>query len=372
MIFNFWSVLLVASASQSVFLIFLLLTRPGANARAKKLLIALLGVLLLITLSNLVYAGRIYYTYPGLSGLGRGMPLLIGPLIYLYTRAIMDKVFRYHWSQWLHALPYVFAVLFLFIGGPSHPNTEELIGLIDSFLSEGVPADTASIIRLSSYVVQLLIYIFITRRLVRKTSGLDDLLISADRRKKWIITVNMLLVAVCLVMATWATTTLVTGRFGYQANFALTIICSVFIYMTAYRAVANAKELFPDFNKRYGSINLAEDKKRKLLPDLLALFTEDKVILNADLKLANVAARLDTPPHVLTSLINRELGKTFFELLNEYRVKEFIAKASNPDYSHLSIMGIAQEVGYKSKSSFNTAFKKQTGKTPSEYLKNDH
>ena len=173
-------------------------------------------------------------------------------------------------------------------------------------------------------------------------------------------------------MATWATTTLVTGRFGYQANFALTIICSVFIYMTAYRAVANAKELFPDFNKRYGSINLAEDKKSKLLPDLLALFTEDKVFLNADLKLANVAARLDTPPHVLTSLINRELGKTFFELLNEYRVKEFIAKASNPDYSHLSIMGIAQEVGYKSKSSFNTAFKKQTGKTPSEYLKNDH
>lgn len=368
MVFNFWSIVLVASASQSVFLILLLLTRPGANKNAKKLLISLLGVILLITLHNLVYAGRIYYTYPQFSGFGRGMSLLIGPLIYLYTKAIIDKNFRYRWSQWLHALPYFTVFLLLFFGGGSDLSFEELIPMIDSFMSEGVPARPASIIRFSVYVIQLIIYIFMTRNLMRKASGLEGLHISSERRKKWIITVNMLLIAVCIVLTAWAVSAIVTGIYDYQANFYLTIIYSVFVYMIAYRAVANAKDLFPDFNKKYGNVN--EEKKSVLLPDLMTLFQEEKVFLNPDLKLADVATKLDTQPHVLTALINRELGKSFFELLNEYRVQEFIEKSKNPDFAHLSIMGIAQEVGYKSKSSFNTAFKKQTGKTPSEYLKN--
>lgn len=368
MVFNFWSIVLVISASQSAFLILLLITRPSANSRAKKLLIALLGVILLITVNNLVYAGRIYYTYPELSGFGRGMSLLLGPLIYLYTKAIIDQGFRFHWSQWLHALPYVFVMLLLYLGG-SQPSEEVAIAMVDNFMTTGIPATPTAITRFSIYVIQLLVYVLVARSLVKKTTGLDDLLISADRRKRWVLIVNLLLVVVGLVLLSWIASALITGFYGYQANFWLTIIYSIFIYMIAYRAVANARELFPDFNKRYGTINIGEDKKSALLPDLLALFEKEKVFLNPDIKLADVASRLNTPPHVITSLINRELGKSFFELMNEYRVKEFIERSGSPDHAHLSILGIAQEVGYKSKSSFNMAFKKQTGQTPSQYLK---
>jgi len=367
MIFNFWSIVLVASASQCVFLILLLLTRPSANSRAKKLLISLLGVLLLITVNNLVYAGRIYYTYPMIAGLGRGMSLLVGPLIYLYTKAIIDKGFRYHWQHWLHAIPYLIVLLILYLPG-GEPTEDIGIALVDNFMTTGIPTTPASIVRFSIYVIQLLIYVLLARSIVRKTTESEDLQISVNRRKRWILIVNLFLLSACLVLIVSISGALITGLYGYQANFWLTIVYSVFIYLIAYRAVANAKELFPDFNKNYGSINL-DKKKSVLLPDLLALFEAEKVFLNPDLKLADVANQLDTPPHVLTSLINRELGKTFFELLNEYRVKEFIERSGNPDFAHLSIMGVAQEVGYKSKSSFNTAFKKQTGQTPSEYLK---
>jgi AraC-like DNA-binding protein len=68
-------------------------------------------------------------------------------------------------------------------------------------------------------------------------------------------------------------------------------------------------------------------------------------------------------------VLNKELKKSFHEFVNEYRNQEAIKLMSDPDYDHFSLQGIAEEVGFNSKSSFNRSFKKHTGKTPSEFLK---
>jgi len=75
------------------------------------------------------------------------------------------------------------------------------------------------------------------------------------------------------------------------------------------------------------------------------------------------------PPRQLTALLNRELSQSFFDWVNRHRVDTFVQLAQNPAFAHLSIMGLAEEAGFKSKSSFNTAFKKWKGTTPSAYLK---
>ena len=369
MIVNFWSVILIASASQCVFLIFLLLVRPHHNKSAHRLILALLAVLLAININNLWYAGRIYYTYPMMSGLGRGLSLLVGPMVFLYTRAITDAKFRFRWLQLLHIIPYLLVQLLLYLQ-PHPDDINEGIALIDNFMNEGIPATPISLTRFVIYVAHLITYILLSEKVVRNLKqGDQDYLIAGSRRKRWIMQINILLTALTLVLVIAMINAFMYGYHSFTVNFWLTLVYSAFIYLLAYQAVANARELLPDFNKKYNTINLKQDRKAEILPGLLALFEEEKVFLNAELKLADVASRLETPPHVLTSLINTELNKSFFELLNEYRVKEFINRSKDPALSHLSIFGIAQEVGYKSKSTFNMAFKKQTGQTPSEYLK---
>jgi AraC-like DNA-binding protein len=76
------------------------------------------------------------------------------------------------------------------------------------------------------------------------------------------------------------------------------------------------------------------------------------------------------PIHLVSKLIHERFGKSFTDLVNEYRVREFVIRAGSGDYSAHSILGIAFDVGFSSKSAFNNAFKKITGKTPSEFRKN--
>ena len=98
-----------------------------------------------------------------------------------------------------------------------------------------------------------------------------------------------------------------------------------------------------------------------------SLMTEKKIFLDPALNLTSFAEWIDIAPYQLSKLINERFGKSFTNLINEYRVNEFIDRLNDPSYKDHSIYGIALDSGFKSKSSFNSAFKKITGKTPSEY-----
>ena len=91
----------------------------------------------------------------------------------------------------------------------------------------------------------------------------------------------------------------------------------------------------------------------------------EKPFLQPDFSLPQLADRLKLSVHVVSQVINDSLQKSFFEMTAEYRIE--IAKQLLKDQPNIKIEEIAGQVGYNSKSSFNTAFKKLTGKTPSEF-----
>jgi YesN/AraC family two-component response regulator len=91
----------------------------------------------------------------------------------------------------------------------------------------------------------------------------------------------------------------------------------------------------------------------------------EKPFLQSDFSLPQLADRLKLSVHIVSQVINDGLGKSFFEMTAEYRVAT--AKQLLKDQPNIKIEEIAEQVGYNSKSSFNTAFKKITGKTPSEF-----
>ncbi len=71
----------------------------------------------------------------------------------------------------------------------------------------------------------------------------------------------------------------------------------------------------------------------------------------------------------LSQVINEQLGMTFFDYVNSYRVEEVKARLSSPDVKNFTLLGIAYDSGFNSKSSFNSIFKKFTGLTPSQFAK---
>ena len=113
MILSFWSTVLFTSGIQCVLLIAFLGFKPAYNRRAKTLLIGLLSLVLLINLSSLITANYWYKEMPEISGFARGMVLLLGPLLYLYSRSITVPDFRFRWSHILHFVPYFIAVVFI-------------------------------------------------------------------------------------------------------------------------------------------------------------------------------------------------------------------------------------------------------------------
>jgi len=116
-------------------------------------------------------------------------------------------------------------------------------------------------------------------------------------------------------------------------------------------------------------INEPEKLENKLGEQLSAIMKTEKLYLNADLTLSELAKRMRTSPSNSSKSINQFYEKNFNDFVNAYRVEEVKIKLMKPEVSHLSLLGIALECGFKSKATFNRAFKKHSGSSPSEYLK---
>lgn len=103
---------------------------------------------------------------------------------------------------------------------------------------------------------------------------------------------------------------------------------------------------------------------------LLDYMESEKPYLNPALSLRNLAASCDFHPNKLSWLLNDQMGKNFNELVNHYRIEHFKLLATDPSNAHISLIGLAYESGFNSKTVFNTAFKKAEGITPKQYQKN--
>lgn len=140
------------------------------------------------------------------------------------------------------------------------------------------------------------------------------------------------------------------------------------VYLTSIRAIRQSgffKQANVNEPQKYKSSTLTDEQQEAALAKLTAIMTSEKPFLKNDFSLPQLAEKLRLSVHVVSQVINDGLGKSFFELTAEYRVEE--AKQLLKDQPNIKIEEIAEQVGYSSKSSFNTAFKKITGKTPSEF-----
>jgi len=101
--------------------------------------------------------------------------------------------------------------------------------------------------------------------------------------------------------------------------------------------------------------------------ELLELMKTDKPFLNPKLTLFELAKSLDISTTYLSQIINHNLNQHFFDFVNGYRIRKAMEILKNPEKKELTILEILYEVGFNSKSSFNTEFKKYTNQTPTQF-----
>ena len=110
--------------------------------------------------------------------------------------------------------------------------------------------------------------------------------------------------------------------------------------------------------------NQAEQYKNRLLVYML----HEKPYLNAELTLRTLAGLIDIQANQLSWLLNESLGKNFNEFINQYRIETFKTLARKPENANITVLGLALNSGFNSKTVFNTSFKKETGITPKQFL----
>ncbi|WP_239970631.1 helix-turn-helix domain-containing protein [Confluentibacter citreus] len=122
-------------------------------------------------------------------------------------------------------------------------------------------------------------------------------------------------------------------------------------------------------NVKYEKSSLTDDQIKQIHDKLLLLMKEKKLHLTPELTLTLVSQELNVHPNTLSQVINSVEQKNFFDYINTLRVEEFKERVSNPENQKYTLLFLAYECGFNSKTSFNRNFKNLTGKSPTEYLK---
>lgn len=158
-----------------------------------------------------------------------------------------------------------------------------------------------------------------------------------------------------------------------RTNLLVPLGVSVMVYGLGYMrlrhadAPAGAEEQPPA--PKYGKSTLTPERAERHLKKLLHVMETEKPYMDGELTLSKLAERLSMPASHLSQTINERLKQSFSDFVNAYRVEEMKRRLLDPALSRYSILGIAEEVGFNSKSSFNAVFKKHTNMTPSEFRK---
>jgi AraC-like DNA-binding protein len=157
----------------------------------------------------------------------------------------------------------------------------------------------------------------------------------------------------------------------------------VIVFFTAYNSLKQKEIYSLDEQERNEMISVGEDEqvdmlKRQLLSEerleelkvrLNELMVRDEPYLYSNLNLINLAKELHITSHQLSYLINKGFSENFYSYINKFRIEKAKKLLLDNEANKFSIIGIAFESGFSSKTSFNTTFKKMTGYTPSEFKK---
>lgn len=306
---------------------------------------------------------------PALHLVGISTVLLHSPLLYLFARFSFSKSLK--WSEVIHALPFIFFLVSFGVLLVVHPDSVTF--------KYGFIWFTESIVPFNYYGLFLAFvagaYTIAAFLAIRKHKAHLSQTQSSEIRnvlnwlQYWIVAAIIFFIATYLAVELSVSIRQYDSRFTFQVVSVFITFYIVYVSFWGIRKTDAFRNLAPiELNVSTTFVTNYKDAD-ELAEALQESLERGQHYLDPDLSLIRLAEIMKTPPGKLSYAINNRLGKNFYDFVNEYRVKEFLKRLSDKQYTHLSLLGLAFDCGFRSKSTFNAFFKKQTGQTPSAYKK---
>ncbi len=306
-----------------------------------------------------------YISYPHLFALDNSLTLLIFPLLYIYIKSYLDEEFRIIYRNLIHFIPFI---AYLVILSPFFfQSTEDKAFLI----KEGLPIWVESVIYYCNVfvIVQGLIYTIFSIKIL-----VELRLIYQVKWFRHMIIVNTIL---------WitGTTASILGELNFESPidpfiFYYIIITILFI-RSGYFSIKYPELIFVEKNQKFEYLKQASKphkttlvaKDKNDLKKIIEYLEIEKPFLNNELSLADLVENTTFTKHRISELLNSGLNKSFYDVINDYRVKEAIKLLDEGKYKEFTLEHISEQSGFNSKATFYRSFKKAVGETPSSYIK---
>ncbi len=323
----------------------------------RKLPNQIFGFYLLVVAFDLIglFTNRVS-NYPNLEILKISSSLLQMPLFYIYVLSVSYTNFKLRKRHLIHSL------LFL----------TYLVVFKATAISEQSYTTYEAILE-----IQFLIYIIAVFIVLKRYKTLYDQNYSNTNQSvyKWLFQFTILsCIGHSFVLIRWF-----LSNSPYQAHITnINLVISAFILLVVALFVLKAlkqPELFNGVDLKLSPIKKVKEDSTISTNHLSAIkrlkshMKDERPYLDFELTLQKLAIQMDLPERELSLLINHHLGQHFFDFINEYRVAEAQSILSDPKKKEVTVLEILYQVGFNSKSSFYTAFKKVTGKTPTQFKK---
>jgi len=287
---------------------------------------------------------------------------LLGPILYLYVKSLCEKNFSLKPVYLVHGIVFVMMVMYLIIR--------------TFFIS---PSTSENWINHESLVSQIILHVQIAVYVIASFESLYRHRQEIKNHFSAIEQINLtwLLYILIAFTAMWLADFIAFGLIilnieSGNTNYILLVISIsinfLFANFLVYKGLRQP-DVFSGIKmpEKYSGSKISMDESSLIAKRLETFMIENKPYLNPELTIRDLSERLNMHHKYLSQVINSQFNQNFYDFVNQYRVneaKKMLAKNSN---EKTTILEILYEVGFNSKSAFNNAFKKFTGKTPTEY-----
>ncbi len=355
------------------FLTFILLTKKEKSG-ADRILVGWLCVILLHLILFSVISSKEYLQFPYLLGFEIPLPLLHGPFLFLYTKALTSGNISFR-KMSFHFIPHMISFLstipFLLLSQEEkihvYQNEGQGYGILSGIILFGV------ILSGIAYIVLSIRILMKHKRQIKNNFSYTEK-INLEWLFRLIIGLSCIWILVLfaddeMIFTSVVLFVLFIGYYGIKQVGIFTNQPPLELSPVLQSSGATELSIAAMENSKYDKSSLTDNQAQEIHRRLVDVIEVKKIYLTPELTLAMVSEELGVHPNSLSQVINTIEQKNFFDYINTLRIQEFMERVANPDNQKYTLLSIAYECGFNSKTSFNRNFKNIIGKSPSEYLK---
>ena len=308
------------------------------------------------------------------------LPYTYGPMLMLYAKWMTTEHPRFDLKYLWHFAPFFIFLIasLIFIDQRVMDGTHGFL-VIDSFVSFRIIYAITFFLSITAYSVATFVVINRHQKRLKELVSYS----SGKITLQWLLGLSITFYTGYVVMFIFGGVDILTGFMPfdpYEISFIgltlLTFLFGVFGFQQPciFEEVVRFHPSETDSSKesdpiKYQRSGLKQKDVADYVNKIRKYMVIEKPYLDRELTIYDLSEQLKIPRHIISEVINEHMGKNFYNLVNDYRVNEVKERMKSEDLQVITILGIAYDSGFNSKSSFNTIFKEKTGQTPSEYLK---